>query len=203
MSARLLLLCLLFRSSWLTVEGGRGRRRHSAASLGRTGSRGRVGRRGRSRSRGGVLREAGGLLLDAVSSGLEACRSTRQPASSVQFHSAVRVAFSRIATSDRLQVLKCGWYWEGYKGAIERKGLRCIAGSQRSDHVGSLQRGLPVGCRTFRRPPPRLFRQLDAGGEACPCFNGLRGTNSRVLPAPPAGRTRCLAARPRPTRADR
>ena len=46
MPARLLLLCLLFRSSWLTVEGGRGRRRHSAASPGRTGSRGRVGRRG-------------------------------------------------------------------------------------------------------------------------------------------------------------
>jgi hypothetical protein len=50
--ARLLLLCLLFRSSWLTVEGGRGRRRHSAASPGRTGSRGRVGRRGWWRSRG-------------------------------------------------------------------------------------------------------------------------------------------------------
>jgi hypothetical protein len=46
MPARLLLLCVLFRSSWLTVEGGRGRRRHSAASPGRTGSRGRVGRRG-------------------------------------------------------------------------------------------------------------------------------------------------------------
>jgi hypothetical protein len=45
MSARLLLLCLLFRSSWLTVESGRGRRRHSAASPGRTGSRDRVGRR--------------------------------------------------------------------------------------------------------------------------------------------------------------
>jgi hypothetical protein len=27
MPARLLLVCLLFRSSWLTVEGGRGRRR--------------------------------------------------------------------------------------------------------------------------------------------------------------------------------
>jgi hypothetical protein len=46
MSARLLLLCLLFKSSWLTVEGGRGRRRHSAASPGRTGSRSRVARRG-------------------------------------------------------------------------------------------------------------------------------------------------------------
>jgi hypothetical protein len=54
MSARLLLLCLLFRSSWLTVEGGRGRRRHSAASPGRTGSRGRVGRRGWWRSTAGV-----------------------------------------------------------------------------------------------------------------------------------------------------
>ena len=42
MSAMLLLLCLLFRSSWLTVEGGR----QAAASPGRTGSRGRVGRRG-------------------------------------------------------------------------------------------------------------------------------------------------------------
>ena len=51
MPARLLLLCLLFRSSWLTVEGGRGRRRHSAASSGRTGRRGRVGRRGWWRSR--------------------------------------------------------------------------------------------------------------------------------------------------------
>ena len=37
MPARLLLLCLPLRSSWLTVEGGRGRRRHSAASPGRTG----------------------------------------------------------------------------------------------------------------------------------------------------------------------
>ena len=46
MPARLLLLYVLFRSSWLTVEGGRGRRRHRAASPGRTGSRGRVGRRG-------------------------------------------------------------------------------------------------------------------------------------------------------------
>ena len=36
MPARLLLLCLLFRSSWLTVEDGRSRRRHSAASPGRT-----------------------------------------------------------------------------------------------------------------------------------------------------------------------
>ena len=52
MPARLLLLCLLFRSSWLTVEGGRGRRRHSAASPGRTGSRGRVGGRGCWRSEG-------------------------------------------------------------------------------------------------------------------------------------------------------
>jgi hypothetical protein len=51
MPARLLLLCLPFRSSWLTVEGGRGRRRHSAASSGRTGRRGRVGRRGWWRSR--------------------------------------------------------------------------------------------------------------------------------------------------------
>ena len=46
----LLLLCLLLRGSWLTVEGSRGRRRHSAASPGRTGSRGRVGRRGWRRS---------------------------------------------------------------------------------------------------------------------------------------------------------
>ena len=42
MSAMLLLLCLLFRSSWLTAEGGR----QAAASPGRAGSRGRVGRRG-------------------------------------------------------------------------------------------------------------------------------------------------------------
>ncbi len=40
---RLPLLCLPLRSSWLTVEGGRGRRRRSAASPGRTGRRGRVG----------------------------------------------------------------------------------------------------------------------------------------------------------------
>jgi len=46
MPARLLPLCLLFRSLRLTVEGGRGRRRHSAASPGRAGSRGRVGGRG-------------------------------------------------------------------------------------------------------------------------------------------------------------
>jgi hypothetical protein len=46
MPSRLLLLCVLFRSSWLAVEGGRGRRRQSAASPGRTGRRGRVGRRG-------------------------------------------------------------------------------------------------------------------------------------------------------------
>jgi len=46
MPARLLLLCVLLRSSWLTAEGGRDRRRHSAASPGRTGSRGRVGGRG-------------------------------------------------------------------------------------------------------------------------------------------------------------
>ena len=47
MPARLLLLCLLLRSSWLTV-GRRPswRRRRSAASPGRTGSRGRAGRRG-------------------------------------------------------------------------------------------------------------------------------------------------------------
>ena len=51
--ARLLLLCVLFRSSWLAVEGGRGRRRHSAASPGRTGGRGRVGRRGCWRSKTG------------------------------------------------------------------------------------------------------------------------------------------------------
>jgi hypothetical protein len=54
--ARLLLLCLLLRSSWLTVEGDRqGRRRQSAASPGRTGSRGRVGRRGWWRSDPAVL----------------------------------------------------------------------------------------------------------------------------------------------------
>ena len=47
MPARLLLLRVLFRGLWLTVEGSRGRRRHSAASPGRTGRRGRVGRRGR------------------------------------------------------------------------------------------------------------------------------------------------------------
>jgi hypothetical protein len=54
--ARLLLLCLLLRSSWLTVEGDRhvGARR-SAASPGRSGRRGRVGRRGcPDRSRAGV-----------------------------------------------------------------------------------------------------------------------------------------------------
>ena len=39
-------MCVLLRSSWLAAEGGRGRRRHSVASPGRTGSRGRVGRRG-------------------------------------------------------------------------------------------------------------------------------------------------------------
>ena len=41
-----LLLCLLLRSSWLTVEGGRGRRRHSAASPGRRDSCDRVRGRG-------------------------------------------------------------------------------------------------------------------------------------------------------------
>src|ERR1700680_891678 len=48
MPARLLLLCLLLRSSWLTDGGGRppGRRRRSAVSPGRTGSRGRAGRCG-------------------------------------------------------------------------------------------------------------------------------------------------------------
>ena len=56
MPARLLLLCLLSRSLWLTVEGVRGRRRHSAASTGRTGSRGRDGRRGWWRSIGEVSR---------------------------------------------------------------------------------------------------------------------------------------------------
>ena len=54
MPARLLLVCLLFRSSWLTVEGGRGRRRHSAASPRPTGSRRRVGRRGWWRSKPAV-----------------------------------------------------------------------------------------------------------------------------------------------------
>jgi hypothetical protein len=49
--ARLLLLCLLLGSSWLTVDGGCGRRRQSAASPGRTGSRGRVGQRGWWRSK--------------------------------------------------------------------------------------------------------------------------------------------------------
>jgi hypothetical protein len=54
MPARLLLLCLLLRSSWLTVDGGRGRRRQSAASPGRTGSRRCVGRRGCWRSKPAV-----------------------------------------------------------------------------------------------------------------------------------------------------
>ena len=54
--ARLLLLCLLLGSSWLTVDGGCGRRRQSAASPGRTGSRGRVGRRGWWRSEAVISR---------------------------------------------------------------------------------------------------------------------------------------------------
>jgi len=88
MSARLLLLCLLFRSSWLTVTGGRGRRRHSAASPGRTGSRGRVGRRGwwRSEARASV-RELGSIETSALRESrssaparvARACRPTQQP----------------------------------------------------------------------------------------------------------------------------
>jgi hypothetical protein len=77
MPARLLLLCLLFRSSWLTVEGGRGRRRHGAASPGRTGSRGRVGRRGHfpnQQSRLRVVREHR-LLAIAQSGSAERQRS--------------------------------------------------------------------------------------------------------------------------------
>jgi hypothetical protein len=57
---RLLLLCLLLRSSWLTVEGGRGRRRHSAASPGRTGRRG-VGQRGCLASRSGSVSRRGAV----------------------------------------------------------------------------------------------------------------------------------------------
>ena len=55
MPARLLLLYLLLRSSWLT-GGARppGQRRRSAASPGWTGSRGRVGRRGWWRSKRAV-----------------------------------------------------------------------------------------------------------------------------------------------------
>jgi hypothetical protein len=46
MPARLLLLCLLFRSTWLTVEAGRHVAAGAAASPGRTGSLGRIGQRG-------------------------------------------------------------------------------------------------------------------------------------------------------------
>jgi hypothetical protein len=44
-AARLLLLCLLLRSSWL-IAGRPSRGRWSAASPGRTGSLGRIGQRG-------------------------------------------------------------------------------------------------------------------------------------------------------------
>jgi hypothetical protein len=64
MPVRLLLSCLLLRSSWLTVEGDRhSRRRRSAASPGRTGIRGRVGQRGWWRSIAAGRRRHPRLLL--------------------------------------------------------------------------------------------------------------------------------------------
>ena len=77
MPARLPLLGFRFRSSWLTVEGGRGRRRHSAASPGRTGSCGRVDGRGCWRSRGAASGSPSGSIETAASRPKGASRRRR------------------------------------------------------------------------------------------------------------------------------
>ena len=168
MPARLLLLCLLFRSSWLTVEGGRGRRRHSAASPGRTGSRGRVGRRGWWRSEGAASDGPVGSIEIAASSpeGLSLQTPDRVLLSWQRERPPVRRATAPRARSGRSTVL--------------RSLLTARGRADRQQAVGDLPRPPPAlaGSRRIR-----LVRREAVGG-------AVRLT--KLQPCSPRGRPRDL-----------
>ena len=139
MPARMLLLCLPSRSSWLTTEGARGRRRHSAAS---SGGRAAVA---------GTVGVAGGVPLGAVS-----------PASVTRVETAasspVRKSCWCCRIRDKREVGRagCGHSWRsaprdlrkrGCVGLTLAEGRMCLCGARRRANRGAL-----LGLDQTRRP---------------------------------------------------